>query len=552
MNVVNLLARICGPLLVPATALVMLGAAATVFALQLIGEALSSDEVSLSSTGLWFAAACVVLIAARIASRSLLDWLAMRAISRIRHNLARNLLQLPLERIEALGAPKIMALIFDDIVRIGAGLSGLPTMFGNVIVLAGAFVYLGFVSVKGLLALLVVLGIGIAIYRWLLARAAVVQRRGREVRDDLYDVAGGMVRGVKELTLNRRRKHFIFEEVFETLLRRHFRYSFIGALYSTSGLTLSQVLYFLCLGVVVFLVPVFVEMDREVLTKFAVVVLYLPAPIEGIVLFISTLTMAQVSIERLNQLDVLGEDLHRKRDFPMVARHGPVHMLGLRDVVYAYGGDEGATGFEAGPVSLELTPGEVVFFVGGNGSGKTTVAKVLSGLYRPAKGSMVLNGAPVADGDLVWYSQHFAAVFNDFHVFDKYRRTEDDDGRDAAEIDDLLRRLQIERAVRFENGAISTVTALSTGQRKRLALLVALLEDKPVYIFDEWAADQDPAFRDVFYRQILPELATRGKVVIAITHDDDYFHTADRIVTFRYGAIESDVSRRDVAADVAP
>lgn len=545
MNVVYLLARVCGPLLWPTTALVVLGSAATVYALQLIGGTLAADERVPWTTGLHFFMACIVLIVTRICSRLVLDWLAMRAISRIRYNLTRNLLKLPLERVEELGTPKIMAMIFDDIVRLGAGLSGLPGAVGNVVVLTGAFIYLGFISVLGVAALLIVLAVGIAVYRVLISRATVVQRQAREVRDELYDLTGGLVKGVKELTLNQHRQHFIFESIFDNLLLRHFQRSLSGAIYSTSGLTLSQVLYFLCLGVVVFLVPEFIDIDRGVLTKFAVVVLYLPAPIEGIANFVSTLTMAQVSIDRLNQLDVLGKDLHQRQAFPKEDQYEAVDSLALRDVRYEYRSGSDSNGFAVGPIDLTLDPGKVVFFVGGNGSGKTTLAKVLCGLYRPSSGEIRLDDQPIEAAKFGWYSQHFSAVFNDFHVFRNYPNTNagpfgEDERRS---IEDLLTRFDISQVVALREGTISTVTALSTGQKKRLALLVALLEDKPVYIFDEWAAEQDPQFRDIFYRQVLPELAGRNKIVVVVTHDDDYFETADRVVTLRYGKIESDVRK---------
>lgn len=546
MSIVYLLARVCGPLLVPAAALIILGSAATVYALQIIGSALSLDGPTPWSMGVLFALACIVLITTRIVSRLLVDWLAMRAISRIRYNLTRNLLKLPLEKVEELGTPKIMALIFDDIVRIGAGLSGLPGVIGNVIVLAGALIYLGFISLVGLGALLVVLVIGVAIYRWLIHKATQVQKKARNVRDELYDLTGGMVKGVKELSLNQHRQHFIFETVFDNLLTRHFQHSFAGTVYSTSGLTISQVLYFLCLGVVVFLVPQFTSIDRDVLTKFAVVVLYLPAPIEGIATFMTTLTMAQVSTERLERLDVLGDGLHLRQAFPKEDRFGDVESIVLKDVTYEYANGSSEHGFAVGPVNLSLTPGEVVFFVGGNGSGKTTFAKVLSGLYRPLAGQILINDQSIPNDKMAWYSQHFSAVFNDFHVFKNYPRAHQNQTGtlESKAIENLLNKLDIDQAVALKNGTISTVTALSTGQKKRLALLVSLLEDKPAYVFDEWAAEQDPGFRDIFYRQLLPELARRNKIVVVVTHDDDYFDTADRVVTFRYGKIETDISNR--------
>jgi putative ATP-binding cassette transporter len=81
-----------------------------------------------------------------------------------------------------------------------------------------------------------------------------------------------------------------------------------------------------------------------------------------------------------------------------------------------------------------------------------------------------------------------------------------------------------------KDGRLST-TRLSAGQRRRLALLQVFLDRRPVVALDEWAAEQDPIFRRVFYTELLPELQRRGATVVAITHDDRYFHIADRCVT---------------------
>jgi putative ATP-binding cassette transporter len=187
-----------------------------------------------------------------------------------------------------------------------------------------------------------------------------------------------------------------------------------------------------------------------------------------------------------------------------------------------------------GPLDLSLRRGELVFLVGGNGSGKSTFVKVLTGLYPPTVGALRLNGALVDDKSREWYRQHFAAVFSDFYLFDGLL------GLGGAELDararPYLARLELDAKLRIEAGRFST-TALSQGQRKRLALLTAFLEDRDVYVFDEWAADQDVHYREIFYCQILPELKARGKTVVVISHDDRYYHLGDRVLKLEYGRL---------------
>jgi putative ATP-binding cassette transporter len=201
--------------------------------------------------------------------------------------------------------------------------------------------------------------------------------------------------------------------------------------------------------------------------------------------------------------------------------------------------------FTMGPIDFVARPGDLVFIVGGNGSGKTTFAKLLSGLYLPESGDLLLDGAPIDSAAIDGYRQKFSIVFTDFFLFDSLLGLTAPDLEGKAR--DYLVQLHLDRKVKIEGENLSTVD-LSQGQRKRLALLTAYLEDRPIYLFDEWAADQDPHFKEIFYLQLLPELKAKGKTVFVISHDDRYYHVADRIVKLNYGQIEYD----GAAADFLP
>lgn len=190
-------------------------------------------------------------------------------------------------------------------------------------------------------------------------------------------------------------------------------------------------------------------------------------------------------------------------------------------------------------VSLGVDEGDRIGIVGRNGDGKSTLMKVLTGLYPPATGEVRVDDVPVTDENREEYCQRFAAIFSDFYLFDTLLGIGRERDADAAR---YLRDLELTGKVEIRDGALST-TALSQGQRKRLAMLTALLEDRSIYVFDEWAADQDPHYREVFYCRLLPELKARGKTVIVITHDDRYFHLGDRIIKLDCGRV--------VAADEA-
>jgi len=206
----------------------------------------------------------------------------------------------------------------------------------------------------------------------------------------------------------------------------------------------------------------------------------------------------------------------------------------LIGATHSYHQEKDDSNFVLGPIDLAFEPGEIVFIVGGNGSGKSTLAKLVTGLYPPETGELRLDGKPITDQNRDDYRQNFSAVFSDFYVFESLL------GLHAEDLDaqarDYLEQLHLDHKVKVNNGSLST-TALSHGQRKRLALLTAYLEDRPICVFDEWASDQDPQFKKVFYTDLLPELKARGKTALIITHDEKYFPLADRIVKLDYGKL---------------
>ncbi|MEC4819751.1 MAG: ATP-binding cassette domain-containing protein, partial [Scytonema sp. PMC 1069.18] len=205
-------------------------------------------------------------------------------------------------------------------------------------------------------------------------------------------------------------------------------------------------------------------------------------------------------------------------------------------ITHIYHQDSEDTGFTLGPIDLNVSSGEIIFIIGGNGSGKSTLIKLITGLYIPESGKIYLNGKLVNADNQEWFRQHFSVVFSDFYLFDNFLYL----GKAIADdqIYNYLVKLQLDKKVKIKNGVLST-TLLSQGQRKRLALLTAYLEDRPIYVFDEWASDQDPVFKKIFYMQILPELKNKGKAVIVVTHDNQYFYLSDRIVKLDYGKINN-------------
>jgi len=213
--------------------------------------------------------------------------------------------------------------------------------------------------------------------------------------------------------------------------------------------------------------------------------------------------------------------------------------LELSGIQHAYRRENEEAEFSLGPIDLSIRSGELVFITGGNGSGKTTLAKLLVGLYIPQQGEIRLDGQPITDERRDDYRQLFSVVFSDFYLFENLLGLSDFNIDTRAQ--DYLVKLELDRSVEIKDRTLSTLD-LSQGQRKRLALLTAYLEDRPIYLFDEWAADQDPQFKEIFYFELLGRLKAAGKTAIVISHDDRYYHVADRVIKLNYGLIEFDNS----------
>jgi putative ATP-binding cassette transporter len=262
-------------------------------------------------------------------------------------------------------------------------------------------------------------------------------------------------------------------------------------------------------------------------------------PIDLVLGAIPDVAQASVSFGRIAALSN-GISAHEEADAAAATGEaGLADSIELRDVRYSFGGSGGAVGgFELGPLSVTLAKGETLFIVGENGSGKTTLIKLLLGLYTPTSGQLLLDGEPIGPAQAGAYGELFSAVFSDYFLFEELPRS-DPESLDRAR--SYLKRLEIDHKVDVTETSFST-TDLSTGQRKRLALVHAYLEQRPIMMFDEWAADQDPTFRRVFYTELLPDLKRQGKTVIVVSHDDRYFGVADRIVRLREGQLVQDES----------
>jgi putative ATP-binding cassette transporter len=508
------------------------GAASTAL-IVLVSNALARPS-SIGERTVWtFFALCAALPIARFISASLLIRLAQNVIYELRIKLSRRILAAPLRRLEELGPHRLLATLTDDTSTIADVFTNLPLLIIHLTVSTSCLIYIGWISWQAVAVVAGFIVLGVLTYRLAVGRALVFFRRMREQWDELFQHLRGLTEGTKELKLHGDRRQSFMTDLLETSAASVRKNFVSGAMIFAGANGWTQSLTFLLIATLFLLRFRGIVPTDEILTRLVMVFLYMRAPIEALVTMVPNLNRSVIAVQKVNQLGLsLAKFEEPKPAGPAVPAW---RSLEVNDVTHSYKREGDDSLFTLGPANLRFAPGQLAFIVGGNGSGKTTLAKILLGLYVPVSGEIRFDGVSVSDENREWYMQHFSAVFSDFYLFNRLLGFPDAEARART----YLALLQLDKKVRVEDNTLSTL-ALSQGQRKRLALLVAYLEDRPIYLFDEWAADQDPEFKEIFYRQLLPELKGRGKTVIVISHDDRYFHLADRIVKLESGQVVYD------------
>lgn len=545
MKTLRLLLRASGAITVLTLLTGAVSGACNAGIIALINSALQEPRRSLATLGWIFAGLTVLKIASSLSAQLLMSRFSQRAVANLRRKLVRQILAVPLRHLEELGTPRILAGLIDDVHTISVALVSLPTMVVNATILLAGSVYLCWLAPKAFAAMTLFVMLGLGCYRLLLRRGYRYIRQARGDQDILYEHLRALTEGIKELKLHRRRREAFLDEkiqgttsALEELHVRATRYFILGA-------TGNQVLLFGAIAWILFGLPQMQTMSTTALAGYLLTFVYLLAPMNGLLNLVPFFGRAEVAHQKIEQLGVTLDTLARE---PLATGSSECvaawQTLRLDGVTHSYHRERDDSHFVLGPIDLSFRPAELVFLVGGNGSGKSTLAKVLVGLYPPETGAIWLDEQAINEQQRDAYRQNFAVVFSDFYLFESLLGLsgEQTDGRAR----DYLAKLHLDHKVTIQDGILST-TRLSQGQRKRLALLTAVIEDRPFYVFDEWASDQDPAFKEVFYLDILPELKARGKTVLVITHDERFLGVADRVLRMEEGKLRLEREAKPVS-----
>lgn len=518
----------------------LLSGGTTARLIALINQAISGGFQASNDFGdlAWqFPTLALIVVVNSIISQVLLINLSQEAVYQLRLRLSRGILSAQLRHLEKLGTSRLLATLTEDVATLTATVYAIPFIAVDLAIIAGCLLYLSFLSSTVFTFTVGFVMIAVGSIQLLINRAQVFLITARDEQDRLLKHFRAITEGIKELKLHSARRQEFFEDELQhsaAICRDQNSAALLTFSVSTGW---GNLLFFVLVGSLLFVLPQIAPISPGVLSAYILTVTYLMLPMQSILDKLQALSKATVALQKIERMGLI---LAGNKESYLEVKNKDTKTfskLELKQVVHAYPGEDEENRFSLGPMDLSFKPGEIVFIVGGNGSGKSTLAKLITGLYIPEDGEIKLDDRVITDDNREWYRQHFSVIFSDFYLFEKLL------GMDKPALDEqaqeYLRQLKINHKVTIENGNLST-TSLSQGQRKRLALLTAYLENRPIYLFDEWASDQDPIFRNIFYKEILVNLKKRNKTVLVISHDDHYFHLADRIIKLDYGKVEYD------------
>jgi putative ATP-binding cassette transporter len=444
-------------------------------------------------------------------------------IRKIRVRIADKIRRSELRFIEETGSASLYAPLTKD-TNLISQMAIVFVMAGqSVIVLVFGALYLAWLSPMSLLSTVIFIGIAMMVYLSHEKKISEELYSASQKETQFFETFGHILEGFKELKINRRKNDDVFEHI-KQISKETNELKVASGLKLVTTMMFTQMSFYLLLAILVFIMPLFSPTHSDVIFKITAAILFIIGPVTQFVGSIPMIAKTNIAIDSLYQLEAQLDETPDYQtepvDIPPIQTFQEIKLV---DMTFHYCDKSGKSLFSLGSINITLKQGEMLFIVGGNGSGKSTLLKLLTGLYYPATGSLYVDDEEIEPSNYQSYRELFAIIFTDFHLFDRlYGLDEIDESR----LKSLLQLMELNKKTKYIDGKFTHLD-LSTGQKKRLAFISAVLEDKPIYIFDELAADQDPQFRKRFYEVILPDLKKQGKTIIAVTHDDKYFQHYD-------------------------
>ena len=401
----------------------------------------------------------------------------------------------------------------------------------SAILLVFCLIYIAWLVPIALFFAIIAISCGVAIYLRQNKYIKVNVIEAREAEVEFADMLRGLISGFKELKVNYAKRTGFQNDIVVISERAKKAKIKVAQLQTISFLT-TQLFIFTLIAIVIFVLPSMMSIDETVIFQFFAAILFLIGPIENLLSAYQKIEQANISYEQVSEFSKALKDNVTEMDVYVPSGEKlDFQKITLDEICFEYSSHSSDDSFTIGPINLNINKGEILFIVGGNGTGKTTLLKLITGLYTPTSGTILINDNRLTLENQQQYRELFTTIFDDFYLF---RTLYGLDNVDHDSIKHMMKRLEIDSKTSL-NGREFTTIELSWGQKKRLAYLITYLDNRDIYVFDEFAADQDPVFKMYFYYTILPELKKSGKTVIAVTHDDNYFGACDRLVKMEDG-----------------
>jgi putative ATP-binding cassette transporter len=425
--------------------------------------------------------------------------------------------------LEGIGRAEIVAAITKETSTLTQVSNTLAFSAQGAVLIFFVAIYVAYLSLVAFALSVVIVGVAAALFHARSRQLTMATREASQWENRLFDRLIDLLDGFKEVRLNSSRSDDLFHDIVE-VSRAAANIKIRTQAETFKRMVLLQSSMYALLGAVVFVVPTIGDsIGAGSITKTITALVFVVGACFGLVQSIPIITAANVAADNIDRLEAkllatigaaqVTADEQRKR----------FEKIEMRDVIFRYVDKWSEAVFQVGPLDFTLQSGDLVFITGGNGSGKSTFLKVLAGLYKPDSGEITFDGVRLNDRTRQVYRELIAAIFPDYHLFQRLYGIPEPD---PDEVDRLLAQFRLLDKTGITDGEFRTVD-LSSGQRKRLALIVSTLEKRPILLLDEWAADQDPEFRRLFYFDLLPALNKSGVTIVAITHDDRYLDELD-------------------------
>jgi len=453
-----------------------------------------------------------------------------RVIKDVRERISNKIKNSELLTIENMDTSKIFTRLTRDTSLISQSASEILSTAQSLIMVFFALIYIFIISAPMFFIIIIALSVTIAIYTVFSKEVQKDLNTNSKVEDQFYNSLDSALVGFKELKINSKKRDDLYAHQNQVLNRLYnlkidLSEKFIAVIMFT------ETFLYILLGAIVFVVPHIIVEDSTTIIQITASLLFIIGPIDNAIYIFPLASKTRRSIKNIHKLEDLIDKNMIKMPYEMADDFENFKTIQLKGMEFEYINSENERLFAIEPINMTINRGELIFIIGGNGSGKSTFIKTMLNLYYPTNGDIFVDDTPIDEYNSSSYRDIFSIILSDFYLSKEIYGV---DNINYRLINNLLKEMQLDKKTKFIDGAFTNID-LSTGQKKRLALIVALLEDKQIYVFDEWAADQDPEFRKYFYEKILTRLKAEGKTVIAVTHDDAYFNFADKIYKMQDG-----------------